>query len=69
MSSSLIRVIRNIRRASGIREVFKMMNGIGDIKYGELVGTDRFGNRYYENTSEDEIHSRCQFLCFFAVLC
>lgn len=27
---------------------------IGDAKYGKLVGTDQFGNKYYENTTYGE---------------
>lgn len=27
--------------------------GIGDTKSGTLIGTDRFGNRFYENTVEE----------------
>ncbi|KAK9470276.1 NADH ubiquinone oxidoreductase subunit NDUFA12-domain-containing protein [Dipodascopsis tothii] len=62
MSSSFIRVVRNLRRTSGIREVIHQMNGIGDIKYGRLVGKDKFGNRFYENTDEDEIHLRTRWV-------
>lgn len=29
------------------------MQYIGDTKYGVLVGTDRYGNKYYENLEED----------------
>ena len=31
-----------------------MRRYIGDAKYGKLVGTDQFGNKYYENTTYGE---------------
>ncbi|KAK9456563.1 NADH ubiquinone oxidoreductase subunit NDUFA12-domain-containing protein [Dipodascopsis uninucleata] len=61
MSSSLTRVIRNIRRI-GISDYFKQLNQMGDTKYGHLVGIDRAGNKFYENTSEDEIHLRTRWV-------
>ncbi|KAK9376829.1 NADH ubiquinone oxidoreductase subunit NDUFA12-domain-containing protein [Lipomyces chichibuensis] len=61
MSSSLIRVIRNLRRV-GIKDYFRQMNSIGDTKYGRLVGVDRYGNKFFENTEEDEIHLRTRWV-------
>lgn len=28
-------------------------NGTGDTKAGTLIGTDKFGNKYYENMTDD----------------
>ncbi|KAK9468507.1 NADH ubiquinone oxidoreductase subunit NDUFA12-domain-containing protein [Lipomyces arxii] len=61
MSASLLRVLRNLRRV-GIKDYFHQMNNIGDTKYGKLVGTDRFGNKFFENTDEDEIHLRTRWV-------
>ncbi|KAF9364442.1 hypothetical protein BGX34_001542 [Mortierella sp. NVP85] len=30
----------------------RQLNNIGDTKVGTLVGTDKFGNKYYENLNE-----------------
>lgn len=38
------------------------MNTIGDIKAGTLVGSDSYGNKYFENTTEDEIHLRTRWV-------
>ncbi|KAL5487903.1 hypothetical protein ACEPAI_6011 [Sanghuangporus weigelae] len=56
---SLSRYIRNVRRI-GLREWFRAMQyGIGDAKSGTLVGSDQFGNRYFENlNAEEEIPGR-----------
>lgn len=56
MSSSLIRVLRNGWNV-GFKSYLRQLNGIGDTKAGKLVGTDAYGNKFYENDSEDEIHS------------
>lgn len=61
MSSSLVRAVRNIWRI-GPREYIKQMNAIGDSKYGRLVGTDEFGNKYFENDKEDEIYGRTRWV-------
>ncbi|KAK9240933.1 NADH ubiquinone oxidoreductase subunit NDUFA12-domain-containing protein [Lipomyces kononenkoae] len=61
MSSSLTRVIRNLRRI-GFKEYFRQLNGMGDTKYGRLVGVDRYGNKFFENTQEDEIHLRTRWV-------
>ncbi|KAL7421297.1 hypothetical protein Q5752_004182 [Cryptotrichosporon argae] len=49
----LQRVIRNVR-AVGLREWFRQMTYIGDAKFGRHVGTDQFGNRYFENVNARE---------------
>ncbi|KAJ3998616.1 NDUFA12-domain-containing protein [Lentinula boryana] len=50
---SLHRTIRNMRRV-GLREWWRQMQYIGDAKSGVLVGTDQFGNRYFENMNGEE---------------
>ncbi|WWC90765.1 uncharacterized protein L201_005702 [Kwoniella dendrophila CBS 6074] len=50
---SLARTIRHAR-AVGFKEWFRQMTYIGDAKSGRLVGSDQFGNRYYENTDPNE---------------
>ncbi|KAG5931155.1 hypothetical protein E4U59_000525 [Claviceps monticola] len=51
------RTIRNFRKI-GIKEFFHQMQYIGDTKYGRLVGTDRNGNKYYENPEELPLRTR-----------
>ncbi|KAK1927092.1 putative cell viability protein [Papiliotrema laurentii] len=50
---SIGRYIRNLRQV-GWKEYYRQMWYIGDAKAGTLVGTDQFGNRYYENTKYGE---------------
>lgn len=50
---SLSRTLTNIRRA-GLKQWFRYTWYIGDAKYGEQVGTDQFGNRYFENRNPTE---------------
>ncbi|KAI5790125.1 putative NADH-ubiquinone oxidoreductase subunit B17.2 [Geopyxis carbonaria] len=50
--STPLRTLRNLRRI-GIRQAVHQMIGIGDTKAGTLVGTDRFGNKFYENNTEE----------------
>lgn len=61
MSSSIQRVIRNFLRI-GPRGYWKQLNTIGDTKAGTLVGADVYGNKYYENDTEDEIHLRTRWV-------
>ncbi|KAK9451195.1 NADH ubiquinone oxidoreductase subunit NDUFA12-domain-containing protein [Limtongia smithiae] len=61
MSSSILRVIRNARRI-GFKDYFNQMNTIGDTKWGTLVGVDRYGNKFFENIDEDEIHMRTRWV-------
>lgn len=63
MSTTIGRSIRNAWRV-GIKDYFKQLNGIGDTKYGRLVGTDSYGNKYYENSHEDEIHLRTRWVVY-----
>ncbi|KAK7060196.1 hypothetical protein VNI00_000961 [Paramarasmius palmivorus] len=61
---SFARTIRNMRRA-GLREWWRQMQYIGDAKHGRLVGTDQFGNRYFENmNAEEEIPGRHRWVDF-----
>ncbi|TGZ83171.1 NADH:ubiquinone oxidoreductase 13.4kD subunit [Ascodesmis nigricans] len=50
--STPIRTIRNLYRV-GFKSYFNQMLGIGDTKAGTLIGTDRFGNKYFENNAEE----------------
>ena len=36
----------------GLRGTLQQMYLIGDLKFGELKGTDRFGNKYYEDLDQ-----------------
>jgi NADH:ubiquinone oxidoreductase subunit len=61
MSSSLIRTIRNIINI-GPKRYWNQLNTIGDAKAGKLIGEDSYGNKYYENDYEDEIHLRTRWV-------
>uniref|UniRef100_A0A060T317 NADH dehydrogenase [ubiquinone] 1 alpha subcomplex subunit n=1 Tax=Blastobotrys adeninivorans TaxID=409370 RepID=A0A060T317_BLAAD len=61
MSTSIIRQVRNAYK-SGWKLFAVNMGGLGDAKYGRLVGTDVYGNKYYENTEDDEIHLRTRWV-------
>lgn len=62
--STLSRTFRNIRQI-GLKEYWRQINRtIGDTKAGTLIGTDRFGNKYFENLKE----LPCQHILFFAQL-
>ncbi|KAJ5908434.1 hypothetical protein N7495_001116 [Penicillium taxi] len=50
--STILRSLRNLRRI-GLKEAGHQMQNIGDTKAGTLIGTDRFGNKYYENVTEE----------------
>jgi len=55
---SLARTIRNIRRA-GLKQWWRYTFYIGDAKFGEEVGRDQFGNRYFQNyNAEEEVPGR-----------
>ncbi|KII95912.1 hypothetical protein PLICRDRAFT_97459 [Plicaturopsis crispa FD-325 SS-3] len=61
---SLMRTLRNIRR-TGVKEWWHQMQYIGDAKSGRHVGTDRFGNRYFENLNpREEIPGRHRWVDF-----
>ncbi|KAL2814598.1 NADH ubiquinone oxidoreductase subunit NDUFA12-domain-containing protein [Aspergillus granulosus] len=50
--STILRTLRNLRRI-GFKEYGHQMQYIGDTKAGTLIGTDRFGNKFYENMEEE----------------
>ncbi|RPA85274.1 putative NADH-ubiquinone oxidoreductase subunit B17.2 [Ascobolus immersus RN42] len=55
--STPTRTLKNLWKI-GLREYIHQMWRIGDTKAGTLVGTDRFGNRFYENTTELPLRTR-----------
>lgn len=46
----------------GPKSTWMQINSIGDIKAGTLVGIDSYGNKYFENSTEDEIHMRTRWV-------
>ena len=50
--STITRTLRNMRRI-GIKEAFRQMKYIGDTKAGTFIAADRYGNKYYENVTEE----------------
>ncbi|KAB2568873.1 NADH:ubiquinone oxidoreductase 17.2kDa subunit [Lasiodiplodia theobromae] len=50
--STITRTLRNLRRV-GVKDAWHQMQYIGDTKAGALIGTDRYGNKYYENLAEE----------------
>ncbi len=55
--SYLSRTLRNLWRV-GFKEYGHQMQNMGDTKAGRLVGTDAFGNKYYENAEELPLRDR-----------
>ncbi|RYO77509.1 hypothetical protein DL766_004940 [Monosporascus sp. MC13-8B] len=55
--STITRTIRNLRKI-GVKDYFHQLLYIGDTKAGTLVGTDRFGNKYFENNEELPLRTR-----------
>ncbi|PHH76633.1 hypothetical protein CDD82_3906 [Ophiocordyceps australis] len=55
--STIGRTLRNLRKV-GIKDYFRQMLYIGDTKYGTLIGTDRAGNKFFENTEELPLRTR-----------
>ena len=49
--SSLPRTIKGFL-SMGPARFMRQLNNIGDTKVGTLVGTDKFGNKYFENLNE-----------------
>lgn len=61
-STSLIRTIKNIY-LSGIKRAAWQIAFLNDTKPGgTLVGTDDFGNKFYETDSPSEIHLRTRWV-------
>ncbi|QIW98578.1 hypothetical protein AMS68_004096 [Peltaster fructicola] len=50
--STILRTLRNLR-SIGLKEYGRQMQYIGDTKRGTLIGTDRYGNKYFENLEEE----------------
>ncbi|KAF4548114.1 ATP-dependent bile acid permease-like protein [Elsinoe fawcettii] len=50
--STIMRTLRNLRKI-GLKDFGHQMQYIGDTKAGALVGTDLYGNKYYENLAEE----------------
>ncbi|EOO00914.1 putative nadh-ubiquinone oxidoreductase subunit protein [Phaeoacremonium minimum UCRPA7] len=50
--STVTRTLGYIRRI-GLKEYWHQLNYIGDTKAGTLIGTDKFGNKFYENMEEE----------------
>ncbi|KAI1767517.1 NDUFA12-domain-containing protein [Hypoxylon sp. FL1150] len=55
--STITRTLSNFWRV-GFKDYFHQLNYIGDTKAGALIGTDRFGNKYFENTEELPLRTR-----------
>ncbi|KAB8078389.1 NADH ubiquinone oxidoreductase subunit NDUFA12-domain-containing protein [Aspergillus leporis] len=55
--STILRTLRNLRKI-GIKDYGHQMQYIGDTKAGTLIGTDRYGNKFYENTEELPLRTR-----------
>ncbi|EGR49642.1 uncharacterized protein TRIREDRAFT_106617 [Trichoderma reesei QM6a] len=56
--STLTRTLGNLRKI-GVKEYFRqMLSNAGDTKHGTLVGQDRAGNKFYENTEELPLRTR-----------
>ncbi|KAH8734021.1 NADH ubiquinone oxidoreductase subunit NDUFA12-domain-containing protein [Ilyonectria robusta] len=55
--STISRTLSNLYKV-GIKDYFKQMLYIGDTKYGRLVGTDRAGNKFFENNEELPLRTR-----------
>ena len=61
MSTSIVRTIKNIY-SSGIRRAAWQIAFLNDTKRGEYVGTDDYGNKYYETDVPEEIHLRTRWV-------
>ncbi|KAI2608199.1 NDUFA12-domain-containing protein [Hypoxylon fragiforme] len=55
--STITRSLANLWKV-GIKDAFHQMSYIGDTKAGTLIGIDRFGNKYFENTEELPLRTR-----------
>ncbi|XP_067624907.1 probable NADH dehydrogenase [ubiquinone] 1 alpha subcomplex subunit 12 [Eurosta solidaginis] len=45
----LTKIFKMVRQAGGIKNAYMKLYRYDDLKLGTLVGTDKYGNRYYEN--------------------
>ncbi|CAG7560018.1 unnamed protein product [Fusarium equiseti] len=55
--STIGRTLTNLRKV-GIKDYFRQMLYIGDTKAGVLIGTDRAGNKFFENQEELPLRTR-----------
>ncbi|GAA5824658.1 hypothetical protein JCM5353_000794 [Sporobolomyces roseus] len=51
LTPSIRRVIQNVRQV-GIRQAWRDLQYIGDVKAGKYMGQDDHGNKFYENQNE-----------------
>lgn len=61
MSTSIIRTLKNIY-SSGLKRAAWQIAFLNDTKRGTLVGTDDWGNKYYETDVPEEIHLRTRWV-------
>ncbi|KAJ4425230.1 hypothetical protein N0V82_000040 [Gnomoniopsis sp. IMI 355080] len=50
--STISRTLGNLRKV-GLKEYWHQLQYIGDTKAGTLIGTDKFGNKFYENMADE----------------
>lgn len=50
--STIMRTLRNLRKI-GLKDYGHQIQYMGDTKAGTLIGTDRWGNKFYENLEEE----------------
>ena len=50
--STILRTLRNLRKI-GLKEYGHQMQYMGDTKVGTYIGSDRYGNKYFENPEEE----------------
>ncbi|KAI0909931.1 NADH:ubiquinone oxidoreductase 13.4kD subunit [Ustulina deusta] len=55
--STVTRTVKNFWKV-GVKDAWRQLNYIGDTKAGTLIGTDRWGNKYYENGEELPLRTR-----------
>eukprot|EP00026_Physarum_polycephalum_P018496 Phypoly_transcript_20105.p1 GENE.Phypoly_transcript_20105~~Phypoly_transcript_20105.p1 ORF type:complete len:164 (+),score=15.02 Phypoly_transcript_20105:53-544(+) len=55
---SFINHFLNNMRKAGVINCLKKYKEIQEFKFGELVGVDKFGNRYYEDKNESLLRDR-----------
>ncbi|KAI0453570.1 NADH:ubiquinone oxidoreductase 13.4kD subunit [Xylaria acuta] len=55
--STITRTVKNLWKV-GVRDAWHQLNHIGDTKAGTLIGTDRWGNKYFENNEELPLRTR-----------
>lgn len=61
MSVSFYRTLKNIWNV-GLKRAGRQIALLNDTKSGDLVGEDRFGNKYYETKNPEEIHMRTRWV-------